>query len=92
METLFQKGQSLQIMGKQNEALACFNQVLAISPDNTKALFNKSKSLLLQGKITDALESLQMVVNIEPVYKEIAKKDTNFGKLGANPTFRMIIN
>ena len=74
------------------EAISCFNQVLAVIPENTNALFNKSKSLLLQGKITDSLVSLQIATTMEPIYKEIARKDADFVKLNENPSFRIIIN
>lgn len=53
---LLGKGQSLLNMDKAEEALACFEEALALEPDNADALVKKGTALERLRKLADAIE------------------------------------
>lgn len=49
LETLLNLGYALDMQGKSTEALNCYEQILAASPENAKARYNRASHLLRQG-------------------------------------------
>jgi len=54
-------------------------------------LYKKAKTVLMQGNIFDSLSILRKVIELEPIYKEIIKKEILFSRLRDNPLFKEII-
>lgn len=58
--------QNLVREGKVHEALDCYNQILATSPDNDIILNNKAIALITLGKYEEALASSKRAASINP--------------------------
>jgi tetratricopeptide (TPR) repeat protein len=56
------EGIALGKLGKWQEALACYDKALELTPKNPKAWINKGQSLCKLGRLPEALESLQQFV------------------------------
>jgi hypothetical protein len=62
-----------------------------MNKENSDVLYKKAKTVLLQGNIFDSLSILRRVVELDPIYKEIIKKEMLFNRLIDNPLFKEII-
>lgn len=62
---LLAKGQSLCNLDKHAEALACFEEVLALEPDNPEALVRKGSVLEAQDQIDAALEHYDRALTLD---------------------------
>lgn len=63
---LLGKGQSLMNLGEAKEALACFEQALALEPDNTDLLVKKGLALEQLEIWDDALASYNRALSLDP--------------------------
>jgi len=59
--------------------------------ENTEVLYKKAKTVLMQGNILDSLSILRKVIELEPIYREIIKKEILFYRLRDNLLFKDII-
>ncbi len=59
------QGVELSRNGKQEEAIACFDKCLALSPNDCAALGNKAIALLKLGKMKEALDCLDKSLQIK---------------------------
>jgi protein O-GlcNAc transferase len=64
------KGRALQGRGKHEEALACFDQALAVKPDDAEAHFHRGASLRQLGRHAEALASYDRALTLKPRYAE----------------------
>ena len=62
---LLGKGQSLLNLDKAEEALACFDEVLGLSPDNTDALVKKGATLEKLRKPQEAIECYDRAIVLD---------------------------
>ena len=56
------KGIALGKAGKWQEAVACYDEALSLTPENPKAWINKGQSLAHLGKVPEAVEALKQFV------------------------------
>jgi tetratricopeptide (TPR) repeat protein len=59
------KGQSLLHLDQADEALRCFNEVLAMEPDNTEALLKKGTALERLRRLEDAVECYDRAIAVD---------------------------
>src|SRR6478609_8228362 len=64
------KGITLAILGKYNEAIECFDKALEIKPDYFEARYLKGKALADLGKYDKAIECYDKALEIKPDYFE----------------------
>jgi tetratricopeptide (TPR) repeat protein len=63
------KGIALKNLGRLDEAIACYDQVIdRLDKDSKKAWYNKAVALRLQGKTQQAIECLNRALEIDPHY------------------------
>jgi Tfp pilus assembly protein PilF len=63
----YQKGTTLQKMGRNEEALASFERALAQNPDNIIVLFNKGMVLITMGRNADAIQAFDAALAVQEV-------------------------
>jgi len=72
-EPILKKGVALTVLGKFDEALDCFNQLLERRPENISALNNKGAVLVEMGKLEDALDVFDTALVHEPHNSEVQR-------------------
>lgn len=85
------QGYTLVRLGRDEEAIAAFNQALEINPDYASAYYNKAACYALQQQVKLALENLQAAIKLNPSYKEEAKTDIDFDPIAKDKRFRKFI-
>jgi len=91
VEILNSKAMTLHAICQYEEAISCFDDILAIQKENPEIMYRKTKTVIKQGKILDSINILRRIVEIDPIYKEIIKKEMEFSSLRDNPLFKEII-
>jgi tetratricopeptide (TPR) repeat protein len=66
LDGIIRKGESMLTLGRLAEALALFDEALALSPDSIKALIAKGEALYKLGKPQEAMAALDMALAREP--------------------------
>ena len=64
------KGESLQILERDLEALEAYNKILALKPDSYVAYNNKGEILRKLGRDEEAIENLIIAISLKPDYYE----------------------
>jgi tetratricopeptide (TPR) repeat protein len=62
----FNKGYSLNRLGKHEEAIECYDKAIKINPNDADAWTNKSAALNSLGKYQEAIESCDKAIKINP--------------------------
>ncbi len=62
---LFHKGNSLDSLGKYNEAIKCLDEAIKLNPKDEKVWFNKGNSLNSLGKYNEAIKCLDEAIKIK---------------------------
>ena len=62
------KGQALDNIGREEEALECYNKALEINPDDLQVLDYKSNSLTDMGRYEEALECYNKIFELDQSY------------------------
>ena len=83
-KSLTDMGNELYIQGKDDEALACFDEALKLDPDNTYALISKGKVLYYLAEYHKAQEFCNRVLQIDPEHEEGNKLNSNLYKVNFN--------
>jgi len=91
VEVLNSKAMTLHAICQYEEAISCFDNILSIQKENSGIMYRKAKTVIKQGNILDSINILKKVVQIDPIYKEIIKKEMEFSSLRDNPLFKEII-
>jgi len=63
-------GVTLQELGRLDEALASYNQAIALKPDYTEAHYNLGVTLQELGRLDEALASYRQAIALKPDYAE----------------------
>jgi tetratricopeptide (TPR) repeat protein len=67
----YNRGNVLQSINRQEEALAAYDQALAIAPGHTEALNNRSNVLIHLNRLEDALASYDQALALAPHQAEL---------------------
>jgi tetratricopeptide (TPR) repeat protein len=70
---LIDKGNSLMSIGKEKQALECFESALVIDPESNDALKGKSVALLKIGRCQEALSSIEILLFKEPGRQDVVR-------------------
>lgn len=65
------KGASLGMLGKQPEAIACFEKALELSPSFALAVSNKGAALMAAGQVAEALACFEQALKINPKMESV---------------------
>jgi tetratricopeptide (TPR) repeat protein len=85
-------GIALENLGRYEEAIASYDQALAIKTDLVKVLYNKAYCYALLGKTDLALENLQRAIALNPKsVRERAKTDPDFDGIREDERFRALL-
>ena len=90
-EALYNKGTALANLGRYEEAIAAYDQALAIKPDKHAALYNKACCYGLQGDVEKAVECLNAAISLDSESLELAKTDTDFDPIRHDERFRALV-
>ena len=86
------RGVALVYSGKYKEAINSYDKSLAINPNAANTYYNKACAYSLQNAIDLALENLQKAIQLNPEKcREMAKTDSDFGKIRHDPRFQALI-
>jgi tetratricopeptide (TPR) repeat protein len=74
-----------------DKAIAEFERLRAETPDDAGVLYNLACAESLGGKKTDAVEHLSHAVEIDPDFRRLAEKDSDFDSIRAEPEFLSLV-
>ena len=86
------KGLLLDTMGNHREAIEEYDRALKIKADFDAAWFNKASAYALLSNEENTLVSLRKAVELNPQYKDLARKNPDFLTLSKNPEFKKLVS
>ena len=63
---------TLSALGRDGEALACYDELLALKPDFIDAHLNRGRLLARHGRLPDAIDSFDKAIAIDPQHLDAA--------------------
>jgi tetratricopeptide (TPR) repeat protein len=90
-ETWNKKGIFLHKIGRYDEALIAYEKSLALRPEYPSTLYNLACLYSIKEDKEKMLVYLEKAIAKDPIYKEKAKKDTDFEKFLNNIDFKNLI-
>ncbi len=63
------KGVSLAMLGRLEEAICCYDNVIQLAPRNAKSWNNKGLSLFKLGHVNEAIHCFDKAIELDPSYK-----------------------
>ena len=99
-ETLTYRGQLLQKLERDEEALDSLEQALAVEKDYDRAFYEKARIYAKQNNLDLALKNLEIAVNLVTNrkaglifnYRELAETDSNFAGLHDDRRFQALMH
>jgi tetratricopeptide (TPR) repeat protein len=73
--------------GDYEKAVEAFERLLAETPDDAAVLYNLACAESLTGKRRDALDHLKRSVELDPDFRELAEKDSDFDAIRDDEQF-----
>jgi len=90
-DMLVNKAIALDVLEKKEAAIDVYKEALKIDKNNTFALYNMSCTTALLDRTEESLKLLEKAIQLEPVYRDMAKKDSDFKNLYQNEKFRKLV-
>jgi tetratricopeptide (TPR) repeat protein len=88
----YQRGEVLRKLGRNTEAVASYDQVLASDPDDEYAWYNQACCYALLGNPDCAIASLQAAIRLNPSeYLTLAQTDSDFDHLRGHEPFAALL-
>ena len=82
-EALYNKGVSLDNLGRYEAAIAAYDQALSFKPDDHEALFNKGVSLYNLGRYEAAIAAYDQALSFKPdLHEALYNKGVSLSNLG----------
>ena len=80
-------------LGRLEEAIASYQHVLSIEPEDTDAMYGLACAYALQGHRDQAVDYLRKSINLDPnKYIDLARQDDDLQSLHKDPRFVALIN
>lgn len=89
---VLQEGMYLAGLGRDDEALDCYNFVLSLEPDNVDVIYYKSFSKLRQGAYDESATLIKKLAKTDSRYFELIKSERCFDILDLDKRFDLLIN
>jgi tetratricopeptide (TPR) repeat protein len=78
----YQKGTTLQRLGRNEEALDCYEKALELNPMNMYIWFSKALLLASMGKVGDAIQALDGALGVQDVPEVRKIRDALISEMG----------
>ncbi|RMF45056.1 MAG: tetratricopeptide repeat protein, partial [Deltaproteobacteria bacterium] len=85
------RGNLLLKLGRLDEALACFDALLAESSDLAIAHYNRACVMARKRQVREAVRSLEQAIAREPGFLRDALNDPDFDAIRQRPTFKALL-
>ncbi|NLG83010.1 MAG: tetratricopeptide repeat protein [Firmicutes bacterium] len=72
-------------------AIACYERALKESPEFAPAHYNLACAYARQGKVAEAIKALAKAIELDPGFRELAKKDPDFDPIGDDKKFKELL-
>jgi tetratricopeptide (TPR) repeat protein len=90
--TMFFKANALDALGKFDEAIKYYNQVITARPYRPAgALYYQGRSKVKNGDIRSGLSDLKAAIERNDMYQELANSDKDFENIRNRAVFRSIV-
>ena len=90
-EEHYNYGVALLNTHKSEEARTHLNRALEMSPESDYVHYALALACAMSGEPTGAIEHLRRAIELEPKNRLMARQDTDFGPLTAQPTFQALL-
>jgi tetratricopeptide (TPR) repeat protein len=90
-EAWINKGVILGQLQRTDEALLAYDKAIELKPNDSDAWFNKACLYGLNGNAELAVQSLKRAIDINAVYREQAKTDSDFDSIRHDQEFKQLI-
>jgi tetratricopeptide (TPR) repeat protein len=91
LDSWFNKGKVLAVLGRNDEALKAFEKAIEIKPDGADALYNRACAYSRMGEKEKALSDLIRAIEIDENLREEAKEDKDFYNLLGDENFKKLV-
>lgn len=89
---VLQEGMYLAGLGRDDEALNCYNFILSLEPGNVDVIYYKSFSKLRQGAYDESATLIEKLAKTDSRYFELIKNEKCFDILDLDKRFDLLIN
>jgi tetratricopeptide (TPR) repeat protein len=90
-EAWYRRGLILKQMSCYVEAIASFDKVIQIQPDNIEAWYEKARCYALQDNPFLAVQNLKKVLKLKSSWAEIIEKEKDFDSIRQADSFRQLL-
>jgi tetratricopeptide (TPR) repeat protein len=88
---LSDRGGALAGLNRYEEAIASYDQAIHFKPDYSNAWYNRACCYALQGKIEETVRDLKKAIELDLIWREKAKTDSNFDKVRQDKRFQQLL-
>ncbi len=78
-------------LGRHDGAIKHYDKAIELQADSANAWYNKACAYSLKGDKERSLYNLRKAIELDPEYKEKAKKDEDFRNLWDDENFKKIV-
>jgi len=91
MLTQFNKGSALGKLGRNEEAIKCYNKAIKIDEKYADAWYNKACLESLRNNEQESIKYLRKAIELDEIYIEKAKLDADFDNIRDSDEFKELI-